>query len=223
MADAVRQSMHSRRSTQTAASTGCPSGDVHRGPSSCGSSNPSDTDNRVSHCGAESQGSGSSCPRCIATLQGRHHASCPRSTTAHEGQHQRGCGCCSPGPVLGGKSIAGDGSLGRLPSDVSAALRPLLCHIAVLLQAGVGSIVLTMGPLGAALCTPGDSSGSVLLHHFPALPAEVVNCSGAGDCLVAGCLWGLIQVGGHCDLPTLRSRQLGRCMHTGSFARAVTC
>lgn len=29
--------------------------------------------------------------------------------------------------------------------------------------------------------------------HLPALPATVVNCSGAGDCLVAGCLYGLAQ------------------------------
>jgi fructose-1-phosphate kinase PfkB-like protein len=27
---------------------------------------------------------------------------------------------------------------------------------------------------------------------MPALPATVVNCSGAGDCLVAGCLFGLV-------------------------------
>ncbi len=29
--------------------------------------------------------------------------------------------------------------------------------------------------------------------HVPALPATVVNCSGAGDCLVAGCLYGLAR------------------------------
>lgn len=28
---------------------------------------------------------------------------------------------------------------------------------------------------------------------MPALPATVVNCSGAGDCLVAGCLFGLAR------------------------------
>jgi sulfofructose kinase len=32
-----------------------------------------------------------------------------------------------------------------------------------------------------------------LLQHLPALPARVLNCSGAGDCLVAGCLFGLAQ------------------------------
>jgi sugar/nucleoside kinase (ribokinase family) len=41
------------------------------------------------------------------------------------------------------------------------------------------------------LCFPLPDACAVC--HMPALPASVVNCSGAGDCLVAGCLYGLAQ------------------------------
>ena len=44
-------------------------------------------------------------------------------------------------------------------------------------------------------CPAFDPPSASPLHpavcHMPALPATVVNCSGAGDCLVAGCLFAL--------------------------------
>ena len=52
-------------------------------------------------------------------------------------------------------------------------------------------IVLKLGNAGAALCTLSQGQRQLRITHIPALPAAVVNCSGAGDCLVAGCLYGL--------------------------------
>ena len=71
-----------------------------------------------------------------------------------------------------------------------AELRP---HLSALLHEGVGSIVLTLGGLGAALCTLSLDRRSILVHHAPALPATVANCSGAGDCLVAGFMHALLR------------------------------
>jgi sugar/nucleoside kinase (ribokinase family) len=69
-------------------------------------------------------------------------------------------------------------------------LRP---HIAILLAAGVQNILLTLGAQGAVLCHR-QPSGTVAIaaYHVPALPAAPVNLSGAGDCLVAGCLFALL-------------------------------
>lgn len=61
-----------------------------------------------------------------------------------------------------------------------------------ILFAGVKHIVLTMGPLGAALIT--SSGRSLAVAHAPALPARIANLSGAGDALVAGLLVALLQV-----------------------------
>ena len=97
-----------------------------------------------------------------------------------------------PRPEWGGGSAGGPASDG-LPLEVAAALVPLQPPIAMLLRAGVGHIVLTLGPLGAVLCTLRPAGNAVLLQHMPALPAKVANCSGAGDCLVAGCLFGLAR------------------------------
>ena len=70
------------------------------------------------------------------------------------------------------------------------AARPLL---QLVLEQGLGNVVLTLGSLGAALCTLSKDKKSIVLHHAPALPATIVNCSGAGDCLVAGFLHGLVD------------------------------
>ena len=61
------------------------------------------------------------------------------------------------------------------------------------LQEGVEYVVLTMGSQGAALCTLGDHRRVLLAVHLPALPVNIVNTNGAGDCLVAGCLASLLQ------------------------------
>lgn len=62
-------------------------------------------------------------------------------------------------------------------------------------RAGVGAIVLTMGPLGAAVLTrrPGTVRGAVAAAHVPALPARVVALTGGGDALVAGMAVGLLR------------------------------
>ncbi len=43
---------------------------------------------------------------------------------------------------------------------------------------------------GSNLCTPADRESNLQVTYlqFPALPASIVNLSGAGDCLVAGAL-----------------------------------
>lgn len=50
---------------------------------------------------------------------------------------------------------------------------------------------------GLLTCTApgvtGQSSNTILALHMPALPAQVVNCCGAGDCLVAGALMRLME------------------------------
>jgi len=73
---------------------------------------------------------------------------------------------------------------------VLQAARPLL---QLVLEEGLSNVLLTLGSLGAALCTLSKDKSSIIVHHAPALPATVVNCSGAGDCLVAGFLYGLTR------------------------------
>lgn len=73
-------------------------------------------------------------------------------------------------------------------ASLLASARPLL---QIILELGLGAVVLTLGSQGAALCTLSPDRRVVQAVHVPALPASVVNCSGAGDCLVAGFLHGL--------------------------------
>lgn len=116
------------------------------------------------------------------------------------------CCCCCTAPCCdsgcGRKAAAGGaaGGNGRsakpdamAASPAEAALRAMLPDIATLLLAGLRHLVLTLGADGAALCTLAPGGRAVEVLHVPALPASVVNCSGAGDCLVAGCLFGLAQ------------------------------
>jgi sugar/nucleoside kinase (ribokinase family) len=48
----------------------------------------------------------------------------------------------------------------------------------------------------------------VIVEHMAAPAASVVNTSGAGDCLVAGCLWGLLQ-----GLPPVHALACGMVSH----------
>lgn len=69
-------------------------------------------------------------------------------------------------------------------------------EIATLLEAGVRNIVLTLGANGVALCRLDPHNykkKSIDIYYYPALPCTVVNCSGAGDCLVAGFLFALLN------------------------------
>ncbi len=86
-----------------------------------------------------------------------------------------------------GRGGGGGFSTSEIEQTLQAA-RPLL---QLVLEEGLGSVVLTLGSLGAALCTLSKDKSSIIIHHAEALPATVVNCSGAGDCLVAGFLHGL--------------------------------
>ena len=61
------------------------------------------------------------------------------------------------------------------------------------MQAGVKHVMLTLGSQGAAVCSLGTAGMSVMTQHLPAIPANIVNTNGAGDCLVAGALACLVQ------------------------------
>ncbi|EFN56299.1 hypothetical protein CHLNCDRAFT_144692 [Chlorella variabilis] len=91
------------------------------------------------------------------------------------------------------QEAGGAGPTAAAAASPRASLLRLLPDIATLLLAGVRHVVVTMGPQGAALCTLGPDRQAVAVCHVPALPAAVVNCSGAGDCLVAGCLFALAR------------------------------
>ena len=45
----------------------------------------------------------------------------------------------------------------------------------------------------AACCSRSASGGGISVAHMPTAPAQLVTTSGAGDCLVAGCCWGLLK------------------------------
>jgi pseudouridine kinase len=76
-------------------------------------------------------------------------------------------------------------------SEIEKALHAARPLLQLVLEEGLGNVVLTLGGLGAALCTLSADKSSIIISHAPALPATIVNCSGAGDCLVAGFLHGL--------------------------------
>ncbi|EIE24488.1 Ribokinase-like protein [Coccomyxa subellipsoidea C-169] len=84
-------------------------------------------------------------------------------------------------PTLGASEAAG---------NAVELLSPQLCTV---LHAGVGCVVLTLGHLGAALCTLSGDGRWLEIGFMAAPPARVVNTSGAGDCLVAGALFGLLR------------------------------
>ncbi|KAG7670718.1 hypothetical protein KSW81_004153 [Nannochloris sp. 'desiccata'] len=79
------------------------------------------------------------------------------------------------------KEARGGSEIGKLLQTA----RPL---VQLVLEEGLKNVLLTLGSLGAALCTLSKDKSSIIVHHAPALPATIVNCSGAGDCLVAGFL-----------------------------------
>jgi len=141
------------------------------------------------------------------------------------GTRAAGAARASPAPV------AGAAPAGR--EAAAAALAAALPDLQAVLGAGAAHVLLTLGPLGAALCRLGarpqpgpacrlgragpcrrvrraprrararpgrcGASGAVLVAHMPALPAEVANCLGAGDCLAAGVLMRLMEGGSPVD------------------------
>ncbi|KAK9817037.1 hypothetical protein WJX72_008719 [[Myrmecia] bisecta] len=84
----------------------------------------------------------------------------------------------------------------RLPDEGSTAaviVHSLAPHLQAVLQAGAQAVMLTLGRFGAAVCRLDKASRSIVVAHMSALPAQVVNLSGAGDCLVAGAVAALLQ------------------------------
>lgn len=73
-------------------------------------------------------------------------------------------------------------------------------------ERGAAAVVLTLGRDGALA---GGEHGGV--HHIPAMAADVVDVTGAGDALIAGCLAGL-----------LRGRPLPEAVRLGAAAAAHT-
>ena len=124
---------------------------------------------------------------------GGHRKQWPAGSSELGGPASQACGSSSSGG--GGGSTLSSSTQGQ-PGEGAAPttqIQALLPHVRALLAAGVGHIVLTLGAVGAALCRLDPGGRQVLVTHMPALAAAVVNCSGAGDCLVAGCLFGLAQ------------------------------
>jgi pseudouridine kinase len=78
-----------------------------------------------------------------------------------------------------------------LPSKLLDAFA-MLCYV---LEAGVQYILLTLGEQGAAVCRKDSTEGRshISIMYAPALPAGVINCSGAGDNLVAGFVHALVN------------------------------
>jgi sugar/nucleoside kinase (ribokinase family) len=77
--------------------------------------------------------------------------------------------------------------------DVYSILQRVCPLLQVLLNAGLRYVVLTLGALGAALCNLSEDKRQMIVVHGHALPAVVKNCSGAGDCLVAGFIHALLH------------------------------
>lgn len=75
----------------------------------------------------------------------------------------------------------------------SATLTALLPVLETVLEAGVQYVVLTLGAQGAALACRHPTKHSAVVFHLDALPATVVNTSGAGDCLVAATVAALVR------------------------------
>jgi receptor expression-enhancing protein 5/6 len=93
-----------------------------------------------------------------------------------------------PPAAAAAPSSAGD----RSAAPLAAQLQALLPDLQDVLGAGLRRALVTLGPAGAALCAL-SADRRVLVHHAPALPARVVNCSGAGDCMVAGFMRALLE------------------------------
>ncbi len=166
-------------------------------------------------------------------------------------------GGASPAPAAGGAPsgpVAGSGGAPAGREAAAAALAAALPDLQAVLGAGAAHVLLTLGPLGAALCRLGarlwscravawpwaallpcapcgprrartrpgrcGAGGAVLVAHMPALPAEVANCLGAGDCLAAGVLMRLMEGGSPVDALAhglvRRGGPRDRGLHSGS-------
>jgi pseudouridine kinase len=82
---------------------------------------------------------------------------------------------------------------GRGGAETAAELGLLRPDLDAVLRAGLRHAVVTLGPNGAALCALAADGPGIVVHHAPAAPASVANCSGAGDCLAAGLMHALLE------------------------------
>ncbi|BDA42876.1 probable pseudouridine kinase at N-terminal half [Coccomyxa sp. Obi] len=89
--------------------------------------------------------------------------------------------------------VSGEAGSAGTTVEARNAVERLRPHLCAVLCAGVKRVVLTLGRLGAALCTLSGDGRWLQIEHLAAPHAVVVNTSGAGDCLVAGSLWGLLR------------------------------
>lgn len=105
----------------------------------------------------------------------------------------------------------------------SATLTALLPVLETVLEAGVQYVVLTLGAQGAALACRHPTKHSAVVFHLDALPATVVNTSGAGDCLVAATVAALVR-GQTRSMPWHRESRLPtwRCPRGGTCRRCWT-
>lgn len=101
--------------------------------------------------------------------------------------------------------ISGFRQLGKIEQEKSAlsldentreVLQGLFPKVFLLLCSGVRTVVVTLGHLGAATCALQESADgnryALEVSHLPALSKNVLNCSGAGDALVAGYIHGML-------------------------------
>ena len=132
---------------------------------------------------SSSCGSPGSSPRgsCAARHAARH------SHAAAGGGAARGAdaGGRRRGAVHAGARPSSGGRCGTLQPSCAAAE---LCG-----WEGGWSLCCRQGASCARPSRPAPRASPPAVCHLPALPAAVVNCSGAGDCLVAGCLFALAQ------------------------------
>ncbi|UKY49996.1 sugar kinase [Streptomyces inhibens] len=136
-------------------------------------------------------------------------------STARHGTGQEGTG----GGRTGGKGTGGDGpgeggrggdgpGRGQAAATPRAATTPLAAQAKLLLDLGVGEVVVKLGADGATAFTDDGC-----LYHQPAKSVRAVDAVGAGDAFVAGYLSALLDGEGPAG-------RLERAVTTGAFAVA---
>ncbi|WP_244942965.1 sugar kinase [Streptomyces inhibens] len=135
--------------------------------------------------------------------------------TGGEGTGKDGAGGDSPGEDgrggdgPGGDSAAGHGTSGsQAAAAPRAATTPLAAQAKLLLDLGVGEVVVKLGADGATAFTDDGC-----LYHQPAKAVRAVDAVGAGDAFVAGYLSALLDGEGPAG-------RLERAVTTGAFAVA---
>ena len=95
--------------------------------------------------------------------------------------------------------------LSTLTGDPTDSLDAAADSARSLLRRGTAAVVVTLGEMGALVCTPEE------VTHIPAVPVKVVDTTGAGDAFSAGIAVGLAE-----GMPLLAAAHLAVCC--GSLA-----